>query len=79
MGRMGLLDRLNQLDDRLGVLRRGSVTDPHARRARLERLLRRPLANGYTPAVVFEELLSLRDRVDALEAQVQSLTSTDGS
>ena len=76
---MGIMDRLNRLDDRFGIARIGRVPDPALRRARLDRLLSRPLANGYTPPVVFEELLYLRERVDALEAQVQSLTSTDGA
>ncbi|MCU1599956.1 MAG: hypothetical protein JWO22_665 [Frankiales bacterium] len=80
MCRMGLMDKLNQLDERAGVaIYVRPEPDPARRRARLERMLRMWVLGRYTPPIVPQELLYLRDRVDALEAQVQSLTSTDGA
>ena len=68
---MGLSARLRQLDRKVGFARRADESN----RDLFIRLSRRPVS--YVPVEVYEELVSLQDRLARLEATVGAPSETD--
>lgn len=68
---MGILQRLSQLDDRVGF--RGARPKPGQSRRDYLASIGRSRLTGYVPTSVYLELVELHDRVEALEATVAEL------